>query len=221
MNIKKIAFGVLIALVTTLGHATASTVLDTDATGGWSNGTGTFNGHFTLDQEAGGVEIGLRAGIRGGGGGPITPNTGTSLYDAPIGTAGVPPRALWNIEYSINTGTLSGLTALLTVTDGTNTASFNPLAISDNTTNADGAKQNSENLTFGFFGALNFDPNALKTYTFDLTLSDATGAQVSFVEIEVAAVPEPSTWAMMILGFAGIGFVAYRRKQNGSALRGA
>jgi hypothetical protein len=33
-----------------------------------------------------------------------------------------------------------------------------------------------------------------------------------------AAVPEPSTWAMMILGFFGIGFMAYRRKQNGSAL---
>jgi hypothetical protein len=33
-----------------------------------------------------------------------------------------------------------------------------------------------------------------------------------------AAVPEPSTWAMMILGFAGVGFMAYRRKQNGSAL---
>jgi hypothetical protein len=29
-----------------------------------------------------------------------------------------------------------------------------------------------------------------------------------------AAVPEPSTWAMMILGFAGIGFMAYRRKNN-------
>jgi hypothetical protein len=26
-----------------------------------------------------------------------------------------------------------------------------------------------------------------------------------------AAVPEPSTWAMMLLGFAGIGFMAYRR----------
>ena len=26
-----------------------------------------------------------------------------------------------------------------------------------------------------------------------------------------SAVPEPSTWAMMILGFAGIGFMAYRR----------
>jgi hypothetical protein len=30
-------------------------------------------------------------------------------------------------------------------------------------------------------------------------------------------VPEPSTWAMMILGFCGLGFMAYRRKQNGSA----
>lgn len=33
-----------------------------------------------------------------------------------------------------------------------------------------------------------------------------------------SAVPEPSTWAMMLLGFAGLGFMAYRRKQNGSAL---
>jgi hypothetical protein len=29
-----------------------------------------------------------------------------------------------------------------------------------------------------------------------------------------AAVPEPSTWAMMILGFAGVGFMAYRRRNN-------
>ena len=33
-----------------------------------------------------------------------------------------------------------------------------------------------------------------------------------------AAVPEPSTWAMMLLGFCGLGFMAYRRKQNGPAL---
>jgi hypothetical protein len=29
---------------------------------------------------------------------------------------------------------------------------------------------------------------------------------------EVAAVPEPSTWAMMILGFCGLGFMASRRR---------
>jgi hypothetical protein len=28
------------------------------------------------------------------------------------------------------------------------------------------------------------------------------------------AVPEPSTWAMLILGFAGLGFMAYRRKNK-------
>jgi hypothetical protein len=32
-----------------------------------------------------------------------------------------------------------------------------------------------------------------------------------------AAVPEPSTWAMLILGFAGVGFMAYRRR-NGAPL---
>jgi hypothetical protein len=30
----------------------------------------------------------------------------------------------------------------------------------------------------------------------------------------ISAVPEPSTWAMMILGFAGIGFMAYRRRKD-------
>jgi hypothetical protein len=29
-----------------------------------------------------------------------------------------------------------------------------------------------------------------------------------------AAVPEPSTWAMMMLGFASLGFMAYRRKSK-------
>jgi WD40 repeat protein len=29
-----------------------------------------------------------------------------------------------------------------------------------------------------------------------------------------SSVPEPSTWAMMILGFAGLGFMAYRRKSK-------
>jgi len=30
----------------------------------------------------------------------------------------------------------------------------------------------------------------------------------------LAAVPEPSTWAMMLLGFSGLGFMAYRRKSK-------
>jgi hypothetical protein len=38
------------------------------------------------------------------------------------------------------------------------------------------------------------------------------------VTTTVSAIPEPATWAMMILGFMGVGFVAYRRK-SGSAFR--
>jgi fibro-slime domain-containing protein len=36
------------------------------------------------------------------------------------------------------------------------------------------------------------------------------------VDGAISAVPEPSTWAMMILGFCGVGFMAYRRKSQGS-----
>jgi hypothetical protein len=214
MNIKKFGLGVAITLMTTLGHASAATVLNSDVTGGWSQGTGTSNGAFTLD-EANGIELGLRASIRGGGGGPVTPIAGTNVYEVPIGTAGSPARALWNFDFSVNTGGQTGLTALLTVSNGANTTSFDPLSsLLGNTTNPVGAQQNSENLTFGFLSGLNFDPTALTTYTFDLTLRNAAGGVVSDVEIEVAAVPEPSTWAMMILGFCGVGFMAYRKKST-------
>jgi hypothetical protein len=39
-------------------------------------------------------------------------------------------------------------------------------------------------------------------------------ARATFAATAVASVPEPSTWAMMILGFAGVGFMAYRRKSK-------
>lgn len=35
----------------------------------------------------------------------------------------------------------------------------------------------------------------------------------------IPSVPEPSTWAMLILGFAGVGFMAYRRRNQGAALK--
>jgi hypothetical protein len=43
---------------------------------------------------------------------------------------------------------------------------------------------------------------------------------VSLIQQQVGAVPEPSTWAMMLLGFAGIGYAVYRRKKGapGTAL---
>jgi hypothetical protein len=45
---------------------------------------------------------------------------------------------------------------------------------------------------------------------FTLFLTDANGDVASVV----LGVPEPSTWAMMILGFAGIGGMTYRRRKS-------
>lgn len=45
-------------------------------------------------------------------------------------------------------------------------------------------------------------------------LSNPFFGQNDVLTISVAAVPEPSTWSMMILGFATVGFIAYRRKRS-------
>jgi hypothetical protein len=59
----------------------------------------------------------------------------------------------------------------------------------------------------------------LFTATSTSTLISLTGssgsAYIGLDNVNVSsAVPEPSTWAMMILGFFGVGFVAYRRKSR-------
>ncbi|MBR0993729.1 PEP-CTERM sorting domain-containing protein [Bradyrhizobium japonicum] len=43
--------------------------------------------------------------------------------------------------------------------------------------------------------------------------TSASNTGEAFFSATISAVPEPSTWAMMVLGFAGLGFMAYRRKQ--------
>jgi len=51
-------------------------------------------------------------------------------------------------------------------------------------------------------------------------LGPATQQGTLLADVTVSyAVPEPSTWAMMVLGFAGVGFMAYRRKNKATAFR--
>jgi hypothetical protein len=56
----------------------------------------------------------------------------------------------------------------------------------------------------------------LEVFTVGATFANAQGG---LDVIQVAAIPEASTWAMMILGFFGIGLVAYRRRSQGLAFR--
>jgi hypothetical protein len=45
-----------------------------------------------------------------------------------------------------------------------------------------------------------------------------SGTFTAGAPVIAAAVPEPSTWAIMILGFTGVGFLAYRRRRSGPRL---
>jgi len=80
----------------------------------------------------------------------------------------------------------------------------------------------------------NFDPyiNGTGTFTIDASLSNVDSFTITDVKFyfgtvptevdggpggfPVGSIPEPSTWAMMILGFFGVGFMAYRRKSQTS-----
>jgi hypothetical protein len=62
----------------------------------------------------------------------------------------------------------------------------------------------------------------LLLWFFDENQADNFGHITATVTTDtIRGVPEPSTWAMMLLGFAGLGFMAYRRKQHGQAFRAA
>ena len=68
-----------------------------------------------------------------------------------------------------------------------------------------------------FTGNANAGVNTLEIFYAD---RERTGAQLD-VSADVAltaAVPEPSTWAMMILGFFGVGSLAYRRNRKQQVL---
>jgi hypothetical protein len=54
-----------------------------------------------------------------------------------------------------------------------------------------------------FVGDANFDPG--EAFALNRSAGQFT---------VTAAVPEPSTWAMMLLGFVGVGFVGYRRQRK-------
>jgi hypothetical protein len=83
---------------------------------------------------------------------------------------------------------------------GTGTSGFNIIT--------DGINQSSHSLAGGyefyFFGLATSDTH----WGDNVLLASLTGNPTNLTN----GVPEPSTWAMLILGFFGIGFVAYRQK---------
>jgi hypothetical protein len=204
------------------GSAKASEVYDQNLVNGVYYGTG--NGlspenFATVDN--GSIELGLRA--------KLTPNVGgvgqvPGQIDGSNGVYVVPLGDAFNIDFSVDPTvgqtpvSLVGVTQTLTVTNELTGQTFvgDPSTFGNATlVTSPGAYQNSEKITFGFWNIGTYNANVNDTY--DVTLQ--VGSLTDQIDVQVgsgftAAVPEPSTWAMMILGFCGIGFTAYRRKSK-------
>lgn len=57
------------------------------------------------------------------------------------------------------------------------------------------------------------------TITFSVAPQSSTDISIGLDKVNISAVPEPATWAMLLIGLAGVGFMAYRRKQTGPQFR--
>jgi len=101
----------------------------------------------------------------------------------------------------------------LSLTAGTQYVAYLTVADVANPTDSIGVSGTSnDNYLGGQFFYLNssgVDPLSVSTGWSNWFVPD-----MAFSATFTSAVPEPSTWAMMILGFAGVGFMAYRRKSK-------
>jgi hypothetical protein len=101
-----------------------------------------------------------------------------------------------------------------------------PVTLGNPTNNGLGVGFHGGQETFSFASlALNGGLNTLEFHYSSLSDPKHAGFQGlgdegwGVEQVNVSAVPEGSTWAMMILGFAGVGFMAYRRRNTQGAFR--
>jgi len=97
---------------------------------------------------------------------------------------------------------------------GSSTATLHPIYSAGNQTNDQGVTHvlTDQYKYYDFF----YDGTHVKPDQGDNVLLHAFGARTN-TDLIGGGVPELSTWAMMLIGFAGIGFVAYRRTKKYSA----
>lgn len=136
-----------------------------------------------------------------------------NVYSFALGTD--PLSFDWGIDN--NAGAL--ISALLTLTNvGTGqSVSYNPFIFSQGNASANGSTQNS--FRFNFIPGL-FNPNVDNTYRVDMSVTGLGGGGTRDLSVlarfgagaAAPAVPEPSTWAMLILGFFAMGATIRNRK---------
>ena len=141
---------------------------------------------------------------------------GSGVYSFSLGTEPM------SFDCGIDAGLLAGgsVTALITLTNlGTGqTFSYDPFILGNDNEYLNGSAENSFRLEWAPIG---FDPNVNDTYQVNLTYTDANKGVHSldiFAKLGTGAVPEPATWAMMMLGLGMIGGAMRRRRRMAVSL---
>jgi|NGEPerStandDraft_6_1074524.scaffolds.fasta_scaffold73025_1 hypothetical protein len=146
------------------------------------------------------------------------PTTG-NIYYVPVGYYPSTTDALWNFRYSVNLQTsgynLNTITPTITISDLFNApVSFDPRLFGPNTYLNIGF-QDSQNIGFG--GGY-YNPLLNDTYTITLSVTGLDSVLLGSVTEVINATPLPSTWLMLLSGFVGLGYFAYRgSKKNAVA----
>jgi hypothetical protein len=183
-----------------------------------------INGDFEADAQAAGswnIDSNLTGWVSGRNGIELRNNVAGTAYD---GANFIELDTTGNSSASQNIGTALGTVYNLTF-------AYSPRTGVASTSNGievfwDGVSQG----TFtGFTDAnsawtlesLNVTGTGLDSLEFRAVgTSDSYGGSLDAVSL-TAAIPEPATWAMLIMGFSGIGLMAYRRRNNSAMLQSA
>jgi hypothetical protein len=138
----------------------------------------------------------------------LTGDNDAAPYDGVSQTISTIAGHTYSLTFALGSSTSWGIQDAITATAGSASQTFT--STNDNTNANDWETE-----------TLNFTATGSSTLISLVGFSGQSYIGLDNVDVEqtgVGAVPEPSTWAMMILGFCGMGFMAYRRKQNGAAL---
>jgi hypothetical protein len=143
-----------------------------------------------------------------------SPATTVSFGDGPGGTVGTEVSLTGSFTYDATTGAVSGSALTATGTAGGTYDLTSALYFGDLDYTLAGNP--SDVFLVGLLPINGSSPLAITGEGLNEGVSTyhEIGVITGEAVLQVAAVPEPSTWAMMILGFAGLGVMAYRRKSK-------
>ena len=146
---------------------------------------------------------------------PAPASDGSGVYSFALGTD--PMSFDWGVDFDSGDSVITGLITMTNVGTGAS-ASYDPFFFGNDNEFMNGSTQNSFRLNWAPIG---FNPSLDGTYRVDLTingLGDSTSRTLSvFAKLgdgAMGAVPEPATWALMILGFGFIGGIQRKSRQK-------